>query len=178
MWTPPLRIASRVAARSVAPQVVELLVAQLARGRRGCRPRLPQRLVGEQVADAGDRLLVEQPRLDRHRAAADALAEGVARDLGGVRADVGEVRLDHRAAEPALVAQREPAAVGELEHEAVPVVRAGGLVDHDPAGHPEVQAELRPAVGLRPEELAAAVGRGEPVADQRGGDLARARAGG
>jgi hypothetical protein len=35
-----------------------------------------------------------------------------------------------------------------------------------------VQAEVRAAVGLRPEELAAPVGRGELVAHQRGGDLA------
>ncbi len=34
-------------------------------------PRLPERLVRQQVADAGDDALVEQPRLDRCRAAAD-----------------------------------------------------------------------------------------------------------
>src|SRR5262249_52395731 len=79
---------------------------------------------------------------------------------------------DDRAAEPALVAQREPAAVGELEREAIPG-RVRRLVDHDPPGHPEVQPELRPAVGLRPQELAAAVGLGEPAADQRLRGLAR-----
>ena len=67
------------------------------------------------------------------------------RDLGGVGADVREVRLDHRAPEPPLVAQREPAAVGELERESVPAVRRRLLVDDHPPGHAEVQPEVRPA---------------------------------
>ena len=67
-----------------------------------------------------------------------------------------EVRVEHRAAQAALVAQHEPTAVLELEREAVPehrraVVRrrvAGGrVVDDDPAGHPQVEPERRPAVG-------------------------------
>ena len=37
---------------------------------------------------------------------------------------------------------------------------------------PEVQAELRAAVGLRPQELAAAVGVDQPVPDERRGHLA------
>ena len=53
------------------------------------------------------------------------------------------------------------------------------LVDRDPAGHAEVQAEIGPAVvGLRPQELPAPVRGGQPPADQRRRDLARARAGG
>ena len=150
VWTPPLRIASRVAARRTRRRWSSSSVAELARGAPRMQAGAPERLVGQQVADAGDRALVEQPRLQRHRAAADALAEDVARDLGGVRADVREVGLDHRAAEPALVAQREPAAVGELEHEAVPVVRARRLVDDDPSRHPEVQAEIRARRRSRP----------------------------
>ena len=61
-------------AAQLAPQAVELGIAQVARRARGGEPRLPERLVGEQVADAGQRALVEQPRLQRRRARADAAA--------------------------------------------------------------------------------------------------------
>ena len=94
-----------------AAEGVELLRGEVAGRAAGREPRPPQRLVGEQVPDAGEHALVEQPRLQRRRAAADARAERGPPDLGGVRADVGEVRLEHRPAEPALVAQREPPAV-------------------------------------------------------------------
>ena len=53
----------------------------------------------------------------------DQAAKLLATDLGRVRPDVREVGVQHRAAQPALVAQHQTAAVGELEHEAVP---AGG----------------------------------------------------
>ena len=54
------------------------------------------------------------------RPAPDARAEHVARDLGGVGADCGEVGLQDGAAEAALVAQRQPAAVGEVERRSGP----------------------------------------------------------
>ena len=108
------------------------------------------------------------------RAAPDARAERGPPDLRGVRADVGEVRLEHHPAEPALVPQREPPAAGEAEREAVPVARRRRAVDVDPARHAQVQAEDRPAVlRLHPEELAAPVRPREPVPDERRGDLAR-----
>src|SRR3954451_21546301 len=99
-------VADRVPDRrpQLAPQAVELLDRQLAHRPPRAQPRAPQRLVREQVADPGDHSLVEQLRLQRQDAAADALAEDVAADLGRVRPDVREVRLDQRAAEPALVA--------------------------------------------------------------------------
>ncbi len=124
-------------------------------------PGLPQDLVGEQVADAGDRSLVEQPRLDRSAPAADQPPELVAPDIGGVGADVAEVRVEDRAAEAAPVAQREARAVVELDGEAVPPGRVAGAVEHDATGHAEVQAERGPVVGLQPQELPPAVGARE-----------------
>ena len=65
-----------------------------------------------------------------------------------------------RAPAPSLIAQRHPAAVGEVEREAVPAARGLLLVDRDPAGHSEVQPEARAAVvGLDPQELPAPVRR-------------------
>ena len=68
--TPPLRIADARGRPQDAAQVVELLDGQLARRAARGDPGLPERLVGEQVADPRDRALVEQPRLHRHRARA------------------------------------------------------------------------------------------------------------
>src|SRR5918994_7679584 len=67
----------------LAAQGVEVLGGQLAGRPRRARARLPQRLVGEEVADAGEHRLVEQAGLDRRRALPDPGAEVVARDLGG-----------------------------------------------------------------------------------------------
>ena len=110
VWTPP---ADRVARRrpQLAPQVVELLLGERARGAARERARHSVSSASRLPTPAID-ALVEQPRLQRHRAAAHPLAEDVARDLGGVRADVGEVRLDHRAASRRLSrsASRPPSA--------------------------------------------------------------------
>src|SRR5215218_6970570 len=155
-------------------QVVELVGAQLARHAPRGEPRAPERLVGEQVADTGDRALIEQLGLQGDAASADVRTEHVPADLGRVGAHVGEVGLDHGPPEPPLVAQRQPPAVGEVEHEAVPAVLRGLLVDRDPPRHPEVQAEVGAAVvGLGPEELPAPVRRRQPPPDQRRRDLAR-----
>ena len=56
-------------------QSLELGGRQLAGGSLRGDLGLPQGLVGEQVADAGDHRLVEQPGLDRRLAAADPVAE-------------------------------------------------------------------------------------------------------
>src|SRR5215213_6273539 len=52
------RIPGRRAQR--APQPVELLCGQLARHAARREPGAPERLIGQEVADAGDRALVEQ----------------------------------------------------------------------------------------------------------------------
>ena len=171
--TPPWRIAERIAARSSRRSRSSSSSRQLAgepAAARAARARASRRPAGcRRPASApwsSSRALIGAvPRPTRR-------AERVAADLGRVRADVREVRLEQRAAEPALVAQREPAAVGELEREAVPVARRGRLVDVDPPGHPEVQPEHR-AARLHPEELAAPVAALERRGRQRARDLAR-----
>ena len=57
------RRASRRADRT--PQAVELLLGELAGRAQGLQARLPQRLVGQEVADAGEHRLVHDPRLER-----------------------------------------------------------------------------------------------------------------
>ena len=69
--------------------------------------------------------LVHDARLDRHHAAADARAEPGPAELGGVGADAGEVRLQADPAQSPLVAEHEPAAVGEVQREAVPAPGRG-----------------------------------------------------
>ena len=125
-----------------------------------------------QVPDAGDYTLIEEPRLHRRAAAAEAHPERIAADLRGVRADVREVRLEHRAAEPALVVQRDPASARELEREAVPTARRGRLVDGDPARHPEVQPDVRPP-SVSAHRNFRAGGSRSPSADQRRRHLTR-----
>jgi hypothetical protein len=84
-------------------------------------------------------------------AAADALAELRSADVAGVGADMAVVGVDLGAAEPTLVAHRQPRAIVELDREAVPLRRGGGgPVDEDPTRHPQVQPQRRPVVGLKP----------------------------
>ena len=100
-------------------------------------------------------------------------ARQLGEELGGVLLpDVAEIRIEHRASKPALVAEDEPAAVFELNREPIPARGVLG-VDEDPAGHAQVQTERGTIIGLQPHELAAPVRGGERVADQRGGDLSR-----
>ena len=77
------------------------------------------------------------------------------RDGGGVGAEAGLGRVELHPAEAARVADAEVATVGEHEPEAVvtgqgrvgrvpQLGHAGGPVDHQPAAHPEAQAEDRP----------------------------------
>ena len=158
----------------LAAQAVELVGAQPAGGAPGVQARAPEDLVGQQVADARHNGLVHEARLQRGGPAADAGAEVVAADLGGVGAQGVEIGLQARAAQAALVAQGEAAAVLEVHDEAVPAAGRRLLVERDATGHAEVQPEHRPIVrGLDPHRLAAAVRRGQLAADERVGDLAR-----
>jgi hypothetical protein len=59
----------------VAVEPVEVLGLQLVRGCRRVDLGSPQRLVRQQVPDAGEHRLVQQPRLDRGPAPRDAGAE-------------------------------------------------------------------------------------------------------
>ena len=155
-----------------APQPVQLGLAQSAGGPAGVDAGPVEDLVGQQVPHAGDRALVHQPRLDRGRAPADPLPELLPRDLAGVRPHPREVGLEDRPPQPPTVAQRQPAAVAEVQREPIPPARVGLLVHHDRSRHAQVQAQHRPRVGLHPQVLPAAVGVDQPVAGQRRRDLA------
>ena len=50
-------------------------------------PRAPERLVGVDVPDAGDRALVEERRLDRRAPAGERVGEALRRERGGERLD-------------------------------------------------------------------------------------------
>ena len=171
VWAPPLRIAERTAARSSRRRRSRSSVERsdvLRSGEiRACQriwsaSRLPIPEIARWLSSRALIAVRPAPIRRRNSSRPTSAASGP---------DVREVRVEHGAAEPALVAQDEPAAVLELEREAIP---AGGVlgVDEDPAGHPEVQPERRAVLGLEPHELAAAVGGGERVAGQRAGDLA------
>ena len=147
------------------PQAVELVLGQVVGRPVRVDPRAPERLVGQQVAHAGEDRLVHDPRLDRHAAAGDAGAEVLARDLGRVGAEALDRRLEPHASQAAAVAQRHRAAVLERDREAVPAVavdpgpRVAGLVavDDDPPGHAEVDAERR---ARRPTSRTTSTSRG------------------
>src|SRR3954454_17086354 len=171
------------------------LVAVEVLGRYAGRHRgLPERLVGQQVADAGDRVLVEQTGLHRCPGAAQELTELGQADLPRVGAEGVDVRVEADPAEPPLVEEPQRAAVGEDQREPVPlwldrvagprdpaadvvaalVVVAPLPADVDPAAHAQVDAQDRSVAGdLAPDRLAAPVRGPQLVADQRVAQLAR-----
>ena len=173
VWAPPRRIAERMAARTSRRRRSSSPVLSPPAGRRGSR-RARQRISSASRLPTPDTTAWSMRRAFSGRgSAAHARAEVVAADLGGVGPQGGEVGLQPRAAETALVAQGEPTAVLEVHDEAVPAARGRLLVDRDAPGHAEVQPEHRPvARGLDPHRLAAAVRGGQLAADERVGDLA------
>ena len=103
VWTPPFLIAERVAVRSARCRAWSSLGRELV-GRAARRdPGLPERLVGEQVADTGDHGLIQQPGLDRRPAAADPVRELSPADRRGIRSEDLDVRVQPDPAQPALV---------------------------------------------------------------------------
>ena len=157
-----------VAARSVRRRASSSSVLSSPAGRRGCSracqrissaSRLPTPAIAFWSSSRALIGVVPAPDARAERVAGDRRRRPGRRGVksGSITARPSR-RLSRSASRPA---------VGELQREAVPA-RSRLLVEHDPAGHPEVQPELRAAVGLRPQELAAPVGLGEPVADQRG----------
>ncbi len=112
----------------------------------------PQRLVAQQVAEAGDARLVHEHGLDRRPALGADRAQLGQREVERVGAEPVLVGVELDCAEAARVAQEHGAAVGERHAEAVPrgiglVARveervAGGfVVDEHTSAHAEVQAE-------------------------------------
>ena len=91
-----------------------------AAGRAGSSEAAPQRLVHQQVAEAGDVVLVEEPGLQRRPAAAQRLDDLADRDRPGVGTEHRQVRVELDPAEASGVGQPQPRAVGEAQLEAVP----------------------------------------------------------
>jgi hypothetical protein len=168
VWTPPLRIAG-ARARSSPPQAVELLDDSAPAGGAG-QPRLPQRLVGEQVADAGDRALVEQPRLDR-RVPRPTAPRKASRETSAASGRRGRSPGRSRAAEPALVAQRQPPPSANSSAKRSQRVGAARRPRSGPPCRGAGRARARRR--SRPQELAAAVRAVSAPADSAARDVAR-----
>ena len=148
----------------------------------------PQRLVDEQVADAGDAVLVEQPGLQRRPAAAQRLDDLADRDRPGVGTEPRQVRVELDPAEAPRVGHPQPppsakrsakrSHVGWSRPDAYSSRSIGAVVvDHEPAGHAEAQAEHRPFAGEVDEQAAcraASCRRTDRALD--GGDHVRWRA--
>ena len=154
----------------------------------GAQPRLVQDLVGVDVADPGDHVLVEQQRLEQAVPRAQQPAQHRQRELTGDRVDteVGQlrqfdgdvVRVEHddlaeraRVDEPQLV--RRMLAVRVEVHHDVRVRRPLGAFvgDQHLTAHPQVDHHLVAGVERQAQVLAMAVGgrdrgTGQPV-DQR-----------
>ena len=200
--TPPRSRARRVGRAKRTTEVRQLVGSELA-GRPPWRdPRLPQGLVGQQVPDAGDDGLVQQPRLHCRVTTAQPLRELLRGDLLGVRTEPLAVRVEADPGEPPRVEQPQLAAVLERDREPVPggvlgvpgggaparvgqpVAALGQLTvrfrHDDVAAHAEVDGQLRtrgmrPAEsrGVAPDRLALTVRGRERPADQRLPDLPR-----
>ena len=136
----------------LAPEPIELGRRQTRHGAKRGYASAPQSLVCQQVADSGDRSLMQQPGFDRHAPATDPAAKLVAADEGGVGTDVSIVGVQHRPPQPPAIAEHEPASVGELNGKAIRA-QALGRIEHDRARHSEVQPQCRAIRGLEPQEF-------------------------
>ena len=128
--------------------------------------RLPQDLVGQQVTDAGDRVLVEEPGFHRRGAPRERAPELLRRDGAGIGAQPVDRRVEADPAEPARVDEEQRPAIGEREGEPQEAVIAGSAATppvvaaldfatmsigyDDLAGHAEVNAEDRTWSARRP----------------------------
>ncbi|HEY1671136.1 MAG TPA: hypothetical protein VGG50_00370 [Streptosporangiaceae bacterium] len=170
-----------------APQPFFFRAGQAADGTARMDAGLPEDLIGQQVADPGDPVLVQQPGLDRRgRACAQGRPELGRRDPLRVRAQLVHRRVQPDTAQPTGVDQHQPAPVGEEQREpgpavvtgpalALPVVAAvdlgpAGVGDHDLARHPEVDPQCDRAghpADLAPHALALPPGVHQLTAEQR-----------
>ena len=144
----------------VAVEPPDLVLAQAPRRPLRVQPRPPEDLVGEQVAQAGDPVLVHQAGLQRRGALPQCgpqLAQGEGQGVGTEQLLIGV--QDDPTQSPGIP-HAEMAAADELEGEPVPrrlvpvaavdqVVQGGCVVDHEPARHPEAQAQDRPLAPIR-----------------------------
>ncbi len=155
------RLGQDVAQRPVQP--ADVVGAERVRVAERVEPRPPESLVGVDVADAGEEVLVHQQRLEPAAAPGEQLREPprgevVGEWLGPGRQDADRLALDRLARirvapiqphppELAHVAEAQLAAVGQRQHD-VDVAILGSARRHDEelAGHLEVDRQDR---GLR-----------------------------
>jgi hypothetical protein len=156
-------------------------------------PGAPQDLVGKQVADAGDPVLVHEPGLDRCRGACRERGPELGRrDQLGVGPQLLDGRVEPDAAKAPRVDEQEAAAILEGQAEASPAVIArlaaafpvvaavdlgpARVGDHDLARHAQVNAERhlpRSWVGPAPHALSPSHRGDELAANQRMPDFPR-----
>ena len=156
-------------------------------GRRGMDPRREQRLVGVDVADAGDDALVEERGLDRRLAARERARQvggrPVAQRLGPELAGepgLGAVLGDAPGAEAARVGVGEVGAVVEQRARAQEArsLSGGAAQPEQVAGHAQVDEQRGAVVELDDQVLAAPAERLDAHALQpRGHRLGRLRIG-
>jgi hypothetical protein len=114
-------------------------------------PGPPQRLVGQEVADAGEERLVQEGRLDASATAAEQPEELLALHAEGVRAQAAEELVDlawlggqPHAAELPHVPVPDLADIEDQDHPVVTVPTGGGRRPLNVTGHTEVQQQRRP----------------------------------
>ncbi len=148
----------------------------------GCESGGVERLVGIDVADAGDRRLVEQRSLDSGGAppANQPLVERAVAQAGqrvgpqasqGVRPTVGVDRIDEQFAECARVDEAKLGAVVEI-HDDVRVLRhfVGGPRHSQLAGHPQV-GDQHVVIEIDNQELAVAANAFDELIAQAGDEF-------
>src|SRR5258708_36976744 len=99
---------------------------------------MPENLVSQQVASAGELGRVEQTRLDGDPSLCDQRAEVRPRDLRGIRPERADVRVEPDPPESPRVDQNQAAAVREPKGEAAPpsLPPLGGVAARiPPLGH-------------------------------------------
>lgn len=147
------------------------------------QPRSPQRLVGVDVADAGDQRLVEKGPLHAGPTAPQRASEGrvVERRVEWVEGDVGDLNrhaigsdhVDGEPAECALIDEAElPAVVLESEPDSeMRLVQGGRRLDEQLPTHAEVPDDGALTVDRQPEVLAASARSVDLHTDQGSGEV-------
>lgn len=140
----------------------------------------PENLVGEEVSQASDELLVDQRRFDLPAQPAEGAGELVARDVQSVGTHPGQSAVE------AVIVRDQPDAL-EFAHVAVvqlavvqaqddPVVPVPVFGPRQRAGHAEVEEHRRSVLGWRQEPFTVPAWCGEPFATQRRAQASRADA--
>jgi hypothetical protein len=180
-----------------AEQPIDLGPGELADRASGVDLCSPQHLIGQEVANTGNGVLIEQSRLHRGCAAAGHDRSELSRaDAGRIRAESLDRRIEPNPAESPRIDEHQRTTVGEGQRKpaepevagrppALPVVTAVDLAaidigDDNLAGHAEVDSQRRAgyarttdARGLAPHALAAAVGNSQSPPNQRRSNLTR-----